>query len=336
MVRTCALLGILLAAGGARGESPSDLTRTAIEKGLRRIEQGAANYITHRECFSCHHQAMALLCFFSARARGFEVDKAKFEKQVEFTLATFKPNHDEIQKGKSIPGGNTMAAYALFALQAAQHPADDTTRALIEYLLLRQKSDGSWPAVTSRPPTEGSAFTNAALTLRVFKTYGPGKENQEAKDLRERIDKAAEKGRDWLLEHLPTTMEDKVFRLRAFVAAGVDKKQIEAARDTLIKEQKVEGSWAQLPDKPGDVYATGTTLMALRDAGVVPTDGAYKKAIQYLLKTQNPDGSWLVETRSKPVQTFFDNGDPGGKSQFISFAATGWAVLALLETAPPR
>jgi hypothetical protein len=33
---------------------------------------------------------------------------------------------------------------------------------------------------------------------------------------------------------------------------------------------------------------------------------------------------------------FFDNGDPHGKSQFISFAATGWAVLALLETVPGR
>jgi N-acyl-D-amino-acid deacylase len=336
MIRTCAIWAILLAAGGARGEAPLDSTRTAIEKGLRRIGQGAASYTTHRECFSCHHQAMALLCFSSARARGFEVDKTKFEKQVEFTLATFKPNHDDIRKGKSIPGGNTMAAYALFGLQAAQHPADDTTRALIEYLLLRQMSDGSWPAVTGRPPTEGSAFTNAALTLRVFKTYGPAKDDQDAKDLRERIEKAAEIGRAWLLEHPPTTMEDKVFRLRAFVAAGMDKKQIEAARDTLIKEQNGEGSWAQLPDKPGDAYATGTVLMALRDAGVAPTDEAYKKAIQYLLKTQNPDGSWLVETRSKPVQTFFDNGDPGGKSQFISFAATGWAVLALLEMAPPR
>jgi hypothetical protein len=34
------------------------------------------------------------------------------------------------------------------------------------------------------------------------------------------------------------------------------------------------------------------------------------------------------------LQLFFDNGDPGGKSQFISFAATGWAVLALLEQFP--
>lgn len=40
------------------------------------------------------------------------------------------------------------------------------------------------------------------------------------------------------------------------------------------------------------------------------------------------DGSWLVKTRSKPVQTFFDNGGPHEESQFISIAATGWAVAA--------
>jgi N-acyl-D-amino-acid deacylase len=43
-----------------------------------------------------------------------------------------------------------------------------------------------------------------------------------------------------------------------------------------------------------------------------------------------------VQTRSRPVQVFFDNGDPGGKSQFISFLATGWATLALLEACPEK
>jgi len=53
------------------------------------------------------------------------------------------------------------------------------------------------------------------------------------------------------------------------------------------------------------------------------------------LDTQKEDGAWIVQTRARPLQLFFDNGDPGGKSQFISFAATNWAVLALLETVPP-
>jgi hypothetical protein len=69
-------------------------------------------------------------------------------------------------------------------------------------------------------------------------------------------------------------------------------------------------------------------------AGVRPDDAAYRRGVAYLVRTQRSDGAWIVETRSRPVQKFFDNGDPGGKSQFISFAATGWATLALLEAVP--
>ena len=85
----------------------------------------------------------------------------------------------------------------------------------------------------------------------------------------------------------------------------------------------------------GDAYATATVLVALRHAGLDSGHEAYQKGVKYLLDTQKADGAWIVQTRSRPLQRFFDNGDPGGKSQFISFAATNWAVLALLETIPP-
>ena len=111
-----------------------------------------------------------------------------------------------------------------------------------------------------------------------------------------------------------------------------DAKAVAAAQAALVKEQLADGSWSQLPGKRGgDAYATGTVLIALRRAGLAAEDPIYRKGVNYLLTTQKEDGSWFVETRSRPVQEFFDNGDPGGKSQFISFAATGWATLALLE-----
>ena len=145
-----------------------DPARRAIERALPRIEQGAANYTTHRTCFSCHHQAMALLSLSSARDRGFAVDQSKIQKQIDFTLKTFQPIHDDILKGQGIPGGNTQTGYALFALDAVRHPSDQTAQALIEYLLVRQKADGSWPALAKRPPTEGSSFTNTALAVRAL------------------------------------------------------------------------------------------------------------------------------------------------------------------------
>lgn len=324
-------LALLLTAAPARAETP-DAIRAAIDKGLRRIEQGSASYIKNRQCFSCHHQAVTIHVFASARARGFELAPEKLRQQVDFTIQTFKQKRERIAKGEAVPGGNTMSAYALFALEGVAYEPDETTAALVDYLLVRQKADGSWPALMQRQPSEGSPFTNAALALRALKNYGSTTDEER----RARIDKAFSRGRDWVLQNKPEHMEDKAFRLRALVNMGADEKEIAAARDLLLNEQKDDGTWAQLADKPGDVYATGIVLAALRTAGVKPSDAVHQKAIAYLLKTQREDGAWIVETRSRPVQTFFDNGDPGGKSQFISFAATCWDTLALLETIPPK
>jgi N-acyl-D-amino-acid deacylase len=83
-----------------------------------------------------------------------------------------------------------------------------------------------------------------------------------------------------------------------------------------------------------DAYATGIVLTALFRSGLPVDDPAYGRGVAHLIKTQKDDGSWYVATRSHPVQVFFDNGDPGGKSQFISMTATNWALLALLNTVP--
>src|SRR5262249_34283715 len=251
------------------------------------------------------------------------------------TIERFK-KQEQIVKGQGIGGANTTVAYALFTLEAAGHAPDETTAALVEFLLVKQRSDGAWPATTKRPPTEGSLFTNNALALRALQKYGPAKDAKDADELRKRIDAALAKGRDWLLKNKPDDTEDKAFRLRALVTAGADAKEIDSARDLLLKEQRDDGSWSQLSDHDGDAYATALVLMALRQAGVKPDDVAYQKGVKYLLKTQREDGGWVVETRSRPIQIFFDNGDPGGKSQFISFAATGWAVRALLEAVSDR
>ncbi len=255
---------------------------------------------------------------------------------MEFTLKSFRERKGLILKGQGVGGASGTVAYALFTLEAGSHVPDDVSAALIEFLLKQQRPDGSWPASSNRPPSEGSTFVVNAMALRGLRLYGPAKDAKDADELRKRIDSAFAKGRDWLLANKPVTNEDQSAHLRGLVEAGVDEKLIEAARDALRKEQRPDGSWSQLSKLDGDAYATGAVLMALHRAGVSPDDPVYRKGVAYLLKTQRDDGAWIVETRSKPIQIFFDNGDPGGKSQFISFAATGWAVMALLETVSER
>ncbi len=337
------LAGFIFTAAARAGDSPSALpanneaVRAAIEKGLQRVETGVKNYPKHRQCFSCHHQAMAVLSMTSAGQRGFAVDDERLQKVIDFSLKTFR-NKSQIAKGQGVGGDSTSVVYALHTFAAVEHHYDETTGALVEYLLVKQRKDGSWPiaAFGERPPTMGSLFTNTGLALFALKRYGPPKDAAGAAALQERIDAAFAKGRDWLLANEPASTEDKVFHLRGLVYAGADTKLIDAARIRLLKEQRADGSWAQLADMTGDAYATATVLMALRQAGFDTSHEAYQMGVRYLLDTQTEDGAWIVQTRSRPLQVFFDNGDPGGKSQFISFAATNWAILALLETVSVR
>jgi hypothetical protein len=46
------------------------------------------------------------------------------------------------------------------------------------------------------------------------------------------------------------------------------------------------------------------------------------------MATQRPDGSWYVKSRSKPFQPYFESGFPYKNDQFISMAASSWAVAA--------
>jgi N-acyl-D-amino-acid deacylase len=335
-MRTIILTLVLLAlTPPLRADVSAESVRATVEKGLRRVEQGVINYPSHRQCFSCHHQAMAILSLTAAREHGFAVDAELLKKQVDFSLRSFR-NKTIIARGQGVGGDSTAVVYALSAFAAAERPYDETTAALLEYLLVKQRKDGSWPiaAFGDRPPTMGSLFTNTGLAVFVLRQCRPPKEAPGAEKLHERIDAAFAKGRAWLIEHRPTSTEDKVFRLRGLVHAGAEPKEIDEARDLLLREQRPDGSWAQLARMDGDAYATATVLMALRVAGVPATDAAYQKAAEYLLQTQKEDGAWIVQTRSRPLQRFFDNGDPGGKSQFISYATTSWAVLALLELCP--
>src|SRR5205823_11944878 len=82
-----------------------------------------------------------------------------------------------------------------------------------------------------------------------------------------------------------------------------------------------------------DAYATGSALVALHEAGKLATTAAvYQRGVNYLLKNQLEDGSWRVQSRSKPFQTYFESGFPHRKDQFISIAASGWATTALTLT----
>jgi squalene cyclase len=105
---------------------------------------------------------------------------------------------------------------------------------------------------------------------------------------------------------------------------------VKSCAGTLSAAQRRDGGWAQNPNLASDAYATGESLWALREAGVLSvSDPAYQRGVKFLLSTQWEDGSWYVRSRAVKFQPYFQSGFPFDHDQWISATATAWAVRAL-------
>ncbi len=357
------------AAAPADSQTPGrEAIRTAITRALPLLKKASADeYPKHRDCFSCHNQAVPALALGLARQRGFAVDAQTLRLIAEHTEADLNGALDLYRKGEGQPGGVVRAGYALWALEAAGWPRDETTAGVAHYLAVSQRQRGSWSTQSKRAPSESSDFTATALALRSIQIFGEPASGTIGSDPHKPADRPRTSGTAnpgpadalrWLEATEPRETEDRVFRLWGLKSAGAVPKTLAAAVSDLWRTQRPDGGFSQLdpPAKPeegkdgkdrvesraaafeSDAYATGSALVALHLAGGVATDlAAYRRGLEFLIKSQRDDGSWYVKSRSRPFQTYFESGFPHGPDQFISAAASAWAVAALALACPePR
>tara|TARA_R110002072_G_scaffold302100_1_gene483941 strand:- start:124336 stop:125394 length:1059 start_codon:yes stop_codon:yes gene_type:complete len=299
----------------------------AIRRAIPLLEQAAAGSARERKCFTCHSQALPVMAMAEARSRGFVIDEDVFESQLKHTAAHLKRGLAGYLKGKGQGGRVMTAGYALWTLEAGGRKSDETTAAVVHYLLEFQQNDQRWHQASSRPPSSGSDFANTYLALRALREFATD-------DQREAADSRIKAVGKWLLATNATETEDRVFRFRALPYVDANNEEIDAARSQLISAQRDDGGWSQKPDMTSDAYATGTVLTALLRDGSKKADSAIKRGVDYLLDSQLKDGSWHVATRATPFQPYFESGFPHEKDQFISTTATGWATIALTLTLP--
>jgi hypothetical protein len=351
--------------GGVRPES----IRTAVERVLPLlVKASSVEYPLHRECFSCHNQAVPALALSLARQRGFVVDAQTLRAIAEHTEADLSSAIDDYRKGNGQPGGVIRAGYALWTLEATGWKADETTTGVAHYLAVAASKRDHLPVSSRRPPSESSDFTATALALRGVLAYGPSglaataNDGAQKKSLDQPVRAAEVPWREpvlrWLTRTKPRDTEDRVFRLWGLKSAGASADELARAVAELLEVQRLDGGWSQLdtsPESPkgeadkggsaaratpasalqSDAYATGSVLVGLALAGGLDSKNpAYCRGLEFLLRTQRHDGSWFVKSRSRPFQAYFESGFPHGPDQFISAAASAWAVAALTLALP--
>ena len=286
--------------------------RAAVSRAIPGIESGLAGFSRRRACFSCHHQGLGVMALTAARGHGLAIDEALLRAQVGSIEADLRRGADGHRKGRDLGNGATGAGYAVWALDRAGHAPDEATEAVATYLLAG-RGDG-WRATCRRPPAEGSPFTATFVALAALRrSTDPG----HAGEVADRVAKA----RDWLVRTPAEDTEGRVFRLRGLETTSATPEAIRAAGDELLDLQDLDGGWPQALGRAPDPYATGSALVALVEAGRLRTsDPAYPRGLRFLLRTQGPDGTWHVATRSRPFQTYFESGFPHGPDQFLSMA----------------
>jgi N-acyl-D-amino-acid deacylase len=293
----------------------------AVVRAVSLIEKSSATYVDKRDCFSCHHQALTMMAMSRAKLSGIELQPESISSQVQFSLEYFGDRRKRLLKGEGVPGGAYNAGYALTGLAAAGTPPSEVTKALVQYLLKTEHKDGGWRIRPHRPPLEDSHFTATALGIKGITEYA----------------KAAEKAApimralSWLKATKTKSTEDLSFKLLGFHWSDATLEKQKAAK-SLLALQNANGGWSQMPNMKSDAYATGLVLSALRQSDSLTAESPQRMSgRKWLLDNQEPDGSWRVKTRSKPIQKYFESSFPHGKDQFISISATCWAVMELSQ-----
>ncbi len=298
---------------------------TAVRRALPLLQASADTWFARRQCGSCHHQALGIIAVTVARERGFAVDEPLVKSQLERFLQPRRNWQENYVTAEVSINEAIGQSYRAVGIGTAGGTPTAMTDAIGYLLAGRQHVSGRWSSYSRRPPLEDSEFTATALTIRALSLF-PLK-GREA-ETRERI----ARGRQWLAGATPADTEDRGMQLLGLAWAGAAPVELRTRADALLAEQRADGGWAQIATRASDAYATGLAIVALNQAARIPIgDARMRRGLDYLVATQQTDGSWRVPTRRTFSEglPYFESGYPHGADQFISYAGAAWATTAL-------
>jgi ankyrin repeat protein len=326
------------ATGHARVAEPRGLT-AAIKASLPLIQTRAVMWINKTRCGSCHHTLPAVHATALAKRYGFEVNEdlearllgyvrdgadgavrrgERALKSASSREASAGPGAPYVQEDRSFSAvGESMLALA----DSSLHQTAGNLALLLANL---QFEDGRWIHGLGRFPIESSDLLTTAYVIRTLQRYAPA-------GSRARIDGQIARAAAWLKTAAAQTTDDLRGKLYGLYWTDQRSPEFRRVSQQLLRAQRSDGSWPQAAGMNGDAYATGLALLTLHETGeLTVNDRAYQSGVAYLLRTQEDDGSWLVPTRAIPINGYIESGSPHGKHQFISYAATCWATMALM------
>lgn len=329
----------LLACGGeivAGNGATREQTEQAVNRAVGYLQAESGTWLKIR-CAACHHAGMPLWALADADRRGYAIDRDYLARKIESILGSTEamigkglvanpaqpPDTRPMARGVNL--GQVFMAVAARSMTSLTDGQAQSVKFIESEVINKQQPDGSWEFFLSRPPINESKATDVAWMLMALED---GARSHPSDSYRAAI----ERGSAWLDGAEPDNRQAKVLGLLVAVRAGKTRGTIQARIDEILAFQRPDGGWGQLADSESDAFATGQVLYVLTQAGLTAERPEIKRAVGFLVKTQNPDGSWPMKSRSTP------DGSPGSAKLLtpITCAASSWATLGLVNVAPKK
>ncbi|MEP6755922.1 MAG: ankyrin repeat domain-containing protein [Chthonomonadales bacterium] len=313
----------------------------AIKPAMSVIQTSMEVYQKKAACVSCHHQGLGLFTVATAMKQQVPINTTLFTAYLQQMQDDGKENgalmHEIAMDPKKVVmhpvthlGDLSYAmSYIFSAMKAAGVPPNPGVADAALVLAREQLPNGSW-GMGPRGTMQHSNVTTTAMVLDILNFYYPADKGAQLATI-------ASKAKKWVLTMKPTCAEDRASKLSVLKAAGGSESEIGAAAQELFTVQRSDGGWGTAEAMHSDAYTTGLSLHALKTAGAVSsTNPKVQKAVAYLLRTQDADGSWFVAKTTPAFNNHFDASFPHGYSQYSSFAGTCWATIGLMDVMDVR
>lgn len=145
--------------------------KVAMDRGFERVSKGVDNYPKHRNCFSCHHQAVPLLAYrlnYKSERRqlakwGDQTDRVS--RLVEFSQKSLIKEIAGLQPEEELGGRGMTLGYALWTMAMSETDWGELGDQLVKKAVKTQQVDGRWRIHSIRPPAASSELMATTLVL---------------------------------------------------------------------------------------------------------------------------------------------------------------------------